>query len=85
MPESPVPASLTQAFKAPRPPATISLPLWQECSRKRDALTDLTELESFIYDNEPAGDDSGWRGHLAPALAEVVGDDRRSRATDSDA
>ena len=84
MPESPVPASLAQASKAS--PGVVVLPVWEQCIAKRNADLPMTELEVFICDEEPGTpDDVEWRRRLAPVLAEVVGDDRRSRATDSDA
>lgn len=50
---------------------TTTLPTWGECQRLKDSGTDLTALQQFIYDNEPAlPNDVGWRGQLIAAIDE---------------
>ena len=62
------------------PPVVYTLPSWSQCSEKHDAGAQLTALEEFIYDNEPAGAaDEEWRQHLRDVLSEVVNEDRDTR------
>jgi len=54
------------------------LPTHSQCAAKV-AADEATELEQFIYNNEPAGlSDDNWRAHLADVLAETVLEDRWS-------
>jgi hypothetical protein len=55
----------------------VVLPTWAQCSEKLDSGSAMTELEKFIYANEPAGNaDCEWREHLADVLAEAINEDR---------
>lgn len=59
---------------------TIVLPSWAQCSVKRDAKEEMTALEEFIYNNEPAGPCAEeWRNHLVHVLEDEVNEDRRER------
>lgn len=61
---------------------TIVLPSWSQCSEKRDAKgkEEMTALEEFIYDNEPAGAYADrWRAALVDVLEEEVNEDRFDR------
>lgn len=60
----------------------VRLPTWKQCVEKKAlGAAALTELESFILDNEPAstGDDVEWRRCVAAVLAEAINEDRRAR------
>ena len=50
-------------------PVADELPHWDEISAKMKRGEELTPLELFVYDNEPAGDEDIWRDQLAAALA----------------
>ena len=59
---------------------TVVLPSWSQCSAKKDAKEEMTALEDFIYDNEPAGACAArWRALLSDVLAESINDDRIER------
>lgn len=54
----------------------VSLPTYEQCEVKVDAK-EATELERFIYNNEPSGiADDDWRASLADLLAETIEEDR---------
>jgi len=45
------------------------MPSWAQCSAKMDAKEEMTALEEFIYDNEPAGPYAErWRASLVDVL-----------------
>jgi hypothetical protein len=48
----------------------IELPEWSEIFVKRDAGEELTAVEQFIFNNEPAGKKSAeeWRAQLKAVL-----------------
>lgn len=53
----------------------INIPTWQEINRKVREGIDLTPIEKFIHENEPANNDAQWRFDLIAALkyaAEMV-------------
>ena len=45
----------------------IALPSWKKCKQAIDR-GDASDLERFIYDNEPQHDDAPWRAALASLL-----------------
>ena len=58
----------------------MRLPSWSQCDAKLSAGEELTELEEFIHNNEPAGpQDREWRQHLSDVLAEAINEDRWMR------
>lgn len=54
----------------------VDLPTWAEISHKVDRGDDLTKLEQFIYDNEPASNDKDedvkWRESLRLVFQEFI-------------
>lgn len=50
----------------------LSIPTWNECSRKIDNNEQLTAIELFIYNNEPGGKSEIWRTELINALNETT-------------
>jgi hypothetical protein len=72
--------------KITKPPVqvVVQLPTWEQCDEKNTSSPfEMTELETFIWQNEPAYDDAGsdeyWRAHLAEVLAEAINEDRWAR------
>lgn len=54
----------------------ITLPKWEDVARDIDngrAEADLSPLEKFVYDNEPADDDGAWRDSLSNAILNAMG------------
>ena len=58
----------------------VVLPSWSQCSSKMNTKEEMTALEEFIYDNEPAGPYADrWRASLSDVLAETINEDRFGR------
>lgn len=72
--------ALRIAFKRLPRYVEYRLPTHEQCATQLKVEPDrLTELERFIYENEPAGNgDDAWRASLSRVLSETVMEDRES-------
>ena len=53
----------------------IELPTWQKCANKVRKDKPLTNLEQFVYEQEPANPyNKVWRKQLRKAIREIIED-----------